>query len=503
MNYKYIFILLISLAIISCKQEKAIEESQLGEISFELDSTEKANALFKEGMLLLHSFEYKDAARKFHAAQTEDKDFAMAYWGEAMTKNHTLWREQEKTEAMEILMRVGDTPEERQAKINTEINRDLFKGAEILFFGDDTKNTRDVRYRNHMAALYKKHPDNHEVAAFYALSVLGAVKEGRDMDAYAKGAKIAQGIIDENPQHPGALHYLIHSFDDPNNAPKALNAANSYAKVAPDANHALHMWDEVISSNKAAFAASQKKRQRKDSDNDVLDYHSLKWLMYGHLQKEEFNEARQLVVDMEKYCAEKASKKALSHLVMMKGAYFSETDKWGDSLSKDTFDYSNLAVQIKAVQCFNNAMIAFANDDLTGVKDQIDILNGKLAEAEDRVMLGGAEMCSGNYNRSIPTRLHIDRATVIKKEMKALVALSNDKPATFEKLMKEACSLEDKTAYMYGPPEIVKPSSEMYAEWLLKQGRNEEAEAHFSKVLARAPKRLIAMQGLKTIADNT
>jgi len=88
-------------------------------------------------------------------------------------------------------------------------------------------------------------------------------------------------------------------------------------------------------------------------------------------------------------------------------------------------------------------------------------------------------------------------------EIEALLALSNDKHQTFESLMQKACALEEKTSYMYGPPEIVKPSSEMYAEWLLTQDRHKEAEQHFSKVLARAPKRLIAMQGLQTIADNT
>lgn len=507
----YIVLVLISLA--ACKTDtKSKKEAKLGDISFEVTANTSATEKFEEGMLLLHSFQYKDAAEKFQEAQNADPEFGMAYWGEAMTLNHPLWREQKKDDAIEILQKLGNSPEERIAKIGSPFEKDIFKGAELLFFGDDVKNDRDIKYRDHLAGLCKKYPDNHEVAAQYALSILGAVKEGRDNEAYEKGARIAQGIIAENPDHPGALHYLIHSYDDPKNAPKALEAANRYSKVAPDANHALHMpshiyvamgmWDDVISSNKAAFAASVKRKDRKDLDNDALDYHSLKWLMYGQLQKERFEEARGLVVDMEKYCAELPSKKALAHLVMMKGAYFSESQNWADTLSLDTFDYSNLAVQIMGVHCYNNAMVAFENKNEEEIRKQSETLAMSIAEAEKKVMAGGASMCSGNYNRSMPTQLHIERATVLKHEIDALIALLNKDETQFEKLMQLATTLEEETSYMYGPPEIVKPSSEMYGEWLLQKGRKEEAKKHFEIVIERAPKRLLAMKGLEQTSDN-
>lgn len=511
---KFMIPLLICALMSSCKNEGGkTTEAHLGDISFEVTADEKAKHVFEEGMLLLHSFQYKDAAETFQEAQEIDPSFAMAYWGEAMTKNHTLWREQDKTDAIEILEKLGSTPEERISKVVTDFEKDMFAGAELLFFGEDKKNERDIKYRDHMAALHERYPDNHEVAAQYALSVLGAVKEGRDQEAYEKGAKIAQSIIDENPDHPGALHYLIHSYDDPKNAPKALTAANRYSKVAPDANHALHMpshiyvamgmWDEVISSNTAAVAASVKRMKRKSLDNDALDYHSLKWLMYGYLQKGQIEKARALVVDMQNYCAELPSRKALAHLVMMKGAYFSESQNWEDTLTQDTFDYSNLAVQILGVHCYNNAMVAFEKNDNSGILKQSKILEAAISEAKEKVFSGGASMCSGNYNRSIPTQLHVDRATVLKHEIDALGALFNGDEATFENLMRTATVLEGETSYMYGPPEIVKPSSEMYAEWLLDKGRYAEAKVEFEKVIKRAPKRYITMKGLNLASDNT
>jgi len=514
--HKYVlFSFLICLIGFSCKnasKQKIHDTPDLGQISIEVSTSANAKSAFEEGLLLLHSFQYKDAAEKFAEAQKIDSSFALAYWGEAMTHNHTLWREQNKTKATDILYRLGESKSERLAKIPTDFERDLFEGAEIIY-GEGTKNERDILYSAHMEKLQKKYPDNHEVAAQYALSVLGAVEEGRDFDAYAKGAKIAQSIIDENPNHPGALHYLIHSYDDPENAPKALDAANRYSKVAPDANHALHMpshiyvalgmWDDVISSNKAAFAASDKRKKEKELDNDALDFHSLKWLMYGHLQKGEFDEARKLVEKMEAYCHQEQSKKALAHLVMMKGAYFSETENWGDALSQDTFDYSKMSVQIMAVHNFNEAMRAYNKKDANDINKQIQLTKASIADAQKKVMAGGAAMCGANYNRSMPTQLHIDRATVMQKEMEALIALLNNDGPTFETLMKEATELEDLTSYKYGPPEIVKPSSEMYAEWLIENGRTEEAKIHLEKVLKRAPKRLIVMNAIDRIVTNS
>ncbi len=274
---------------------------KLGVISIDVSGSPEAIPAFEEGLKLLHSFEFDDAGEKFRKAQEIDPDFAMAYWGEAMTENHPLWREQEFDKANEILNKLGETKEERRSKFKTEFEKDLFDAVSILYGAGDKK-ARDQAYSDFMGELHDKYPDNHEVAAFYGLSVLGAVKGGRDLNQYGKGAKIVQSVIAENPNHPGALHYLIHSYDDPDNAPKALEAANSYAKIAPEAKHALHMpshiyvalgmWDEVISSNVAAFAASEKRKAKKELGNDALDYHSLKWLMYGYLQKKEFAKER-------------------------------------------------------------------------------------------------------------------------------------------------------------------------------------------------------------------
>ncbi len=508
MYSKYLFLFLI--IFVSCKQDTESKDNiKLGEISIEVTGKEVAQEAFKAGLLLMHSFEFKDAAVKFKEAQELDSDFAMAYWGEAMSHNHPLWREQDKDKALEILSRLGDTPEEQRTKFNTEFEKDLCDALHILY-GEGTKKERDIAYSEFMAQLHEKYPKNQEVAAFYSLSLLGSVKGGRDYEMYAKGAKIAQSIIAENPNHPGALHYLIHSYDDPENAPKALEAATRYSKVAPDAAHALHMpshiyvalgmWDEVIESNIASWNASLNRKEKKELDNDALNYHAFKWQMYGHLQKAEFAKAKELVEDMQSYCYELPSTKAIAHLVMMKGAYFNETNEWDDPLFQDTVDYSEMAIQIRAAHSYSQARYAYEKKDASTLQSIITSLTEEIGLATNEALTATASMCSGgNYGRGKATQVHVNRAEVMRLEMQALLALLKGNNDEAENAMKAAVVLEENTSYAYGPPEIVKPSPELYADWLMEQGRYKEAEKYYKKVLNRAPKRLLVTQGLEKI----
>lgn len=507
---KYSFLLVIVI-FISCKTESSKvnpEEIELGTIKIEVNGSDEAKPLFEEGLLLLHSFEYEDAAEKFKEARTIDPDFGMAYWGEAMTKNHPLWREQEKEEALEIINLLGDSIEDRIAKFSSEFEKDMFEALQILY-GEGTKAERDVAYSNFMESLTKKYPENHEVSAFYALSLLGSVKGGRDYETYGKGAKIAQSIIDENPNHPGALHYLIHSYDDPDNAPKALKAANSYSKVAPDAGHALHMpshiyvalgmWDEVVSSNIAAWQADKTRKENKDLDNDALNYHAFKWQMYGHLQKEEYAKARELVEEMRTYCGEKSSPRAKSHLAMMKAAYFIESGLWDDTLLEDTFDYFDLSINVIASHILTQGMGAFQKEDNVLLNKCINILDKQINGTYNEVISAGQQMCSGSYTRGKSSQLQLDRSKVMLMELQALQAMAKNDNDLAEKILVEASQLEEATSYVYGPPEIVKPSHELLGDFLKSQNRHKEAVKYYNKVLERAPGRLLAQQPIAEI----
>ena len=355
-----------------------------------------------------------------------------------------------------------------------------------------------------MAKLYKKYPKNHEIAAFYALSILGAVPVGRDETEYEKGARIAQGVLEENPKHPGALHYLIHSYDDPSHAQFALNAAHSYSKVAPDAAHALHMpshifvalgmWDEVVSSNIASWEASVNRMNRKELDNDALNYHALHWLQYGFLQQGKYEAARNLLKDMVVYTDTLASKRARGYLVYLKGTYLVETDNWEGNLSDIDVDLEELNIATKARFYFIDGMKAFKHNDQTKLKTVIKTIEDNRENAAMFVDEGGSAMC-GSSSRYLPNQLDIDQTQIFEMELRALYAqLENDKEET-ENWLKKACELQESISYSYGPPSILKPTFELYGDWLLVQNRPKEALKQYEKAWERGPNRAAILKG--------
>jgi len=511
----FIFVLTLSAFFIQCTNEKTTspleavaEEASLGEIKFEVTGSEDAKPSFHEGLLLLHSFEFEDAAAKFVEAQEIDSNFVMAYWGEAMSYNHPLWRERYDDEGIAALSKLANSKSDRLAKAKTTLERDLLQAVEILYTEGDKKK-QDIAYKDHMESLHKKYPEDHEVAAFYALSLLGASKSRDEDDNYERGAKIVQGIINENPQHPGALHYLIHSYDDPDHATLALEAAHSYSKVAPDAGHALHMpshifvalgmWDEVIKSNIASYDASVARMNKKGLSNDARGYHAYKWLMYGYLQMGNFAKAKEMVYTMKQHCDEKPSSKARAHYIMMQAAYLAESNDWSDSIATINVEVDKLNLLVKGVQAYSQGMTGYKNGNVEGLTSAINELDKMQSEAENRMVIGETKMCSGVSSYQQPPSVNeVNSIKVLKYELQSALALHSNDVKAAEKWMIEATKTEDETAFAYGPPNIVKPSFELYGEWLLSQGRKKEALVQFEKVLERAPKRRLAMRGMES-----
>jgi hypothetical protein len=138
-----------------------------GEVRFANSGAAAAQPEFIRGLAQLHNFEYEDAAQHFQAAQKIDPDFAMAYWGEAMTQNHAIWHEQDLAAARAVLSRLGATPQARQAKAPSEREKDYLGCIEILY-GDGSKGERDQKYMSAMARLHQKYPDDVDATAFYA-----------------------------------------------------------------------------------------------------------------------------------------------------------------------------------------------------------------------------------------------------------------------------------------------------------------------------------------------
>jgi tetratricopeptide (TPR) repeat protein len=514
---KIYLLLLFSLCILfsSCEQDKKSTQTEdgsvLGVITWNATGAEEAQPLFKKGMLLLHSFQYEDARESFREAKEIDPDFVLAYWGEALTYHKCLWNLQDYDAGKQILESLGKTETERSAKAATEFEKDLLKGAEILY-GDGDKIERDDLYALHMEKLHKKYPENEEVASLYALSLLCSVEVGRDEEVYGRSAKVAQSIIQENPNHPGALHYLIHAYDDPEHAHKALAAADAYAKVAPDAAHALHMpshiyvalgmWDDVVRSNDRAYNASVDRMERKGLDTDARDYHSFAWWQYGLLQQGLTNRASDMLDSMVVYVSEKPTYRAKSYLINMKGRWLAETGLWSHRYKDIEVDLEDMNIQMVAFYLYTDAMSnGFTEEDPEHIQSLIRRLEKKIEEASLMISDKGVAMCSsGGANQYLPNSENIKGAKVHLYQMKALLERLNGELNSEGKYLKDAFQLSNEMSYSFGPPEIVIPAAESYADWLHRAGRYDDALQMWDEALKKGPLRIMALKGKRETA---
>lgn len=496
-------IIITLLFIVGCSSGKDKPVDHLGEISFTVTGKAEAQPAFKKGLLLLHSFEYADAAEAFQQAKETDPDFVMAWWGEAMTKNHPLWQEQDYDEGNRILNQLAPTPEARIAKAKTALEKDFIAGINILY-GNGNKAERDSNYAVFMETLYKKYPGDNEVASFYSLALNGWGTTEQQTSILEAAAKIGYEVLQRNPKHPGALHYIIHAYDNPDFAALALATADKYAAVAPDAGHALHMpthtylalglWDKVVSSNEVSWAAEQARMHRKKLDNDALGYHAYHWLQYGYLQQGNAKKARVMVDSMRQYSNAKPSPRARAHMILLKTTYLAETNDYKSGVADITVEQKDLNITSRARNYFVTGMNEYYNNNATALDAVIQQLAGERLVEEAKAAEKGIRIC-GNINRSLATKTDLLEAEAMEKQLRALQAWLKKDAATTEKLFKEATALHTSSGYSYGPPAIVKPSFEMYGEWLLENNRPKEALEQFELALKLMPNKRLSLQG--------
>jgi tetratricopeptide (TPR) repeat protein len=471
------------------------ESARLGRIDFPTSGGAGAQKRFLEGVLLLHSFEYSDSAEAFREAQKLEPGFAMAYWGEAMTKNHPIWNERDSDAAREVLRKLAPTRAERLAKSPTERERAYLEAVEILF-EEGSKAERDRAHAEAMRKLYERFPKDLEAASFYALALLGTTQGTRDFPTYMKAAAIAEEVFAENAEHPGAAHYLIHSYDDPIHGPLGLRAARVYARIAPAASHALHMpshiflalgmWEDTVSSNEASWDAADARVVRKKLPVDERGFHALFWLEYALLQQGRFREAREELATMEQDTRKSGSERTRRHLGAMRAAYLVETERCdGEVLAMKLEDPSAERDRFVAGFC------AWKLGDRAGLERALAKL-----PADDR-----PEGTHAHGAHAAPASGSATVAGVLRQELEAMRRFSRGEREEALRLAREAAAAEDSMVFEFGPPDVVKPAHELAGELALAIGRAGEAKAEFEAALARAPGRSRSLLGLARAAE--
>lgn len=499
-------ILLVGICVLTtCTQPQSTKSRDSESLTLDVTGSASAMPHFKKGLLLLHNFEYTDAAEAFVEAQKLDPTFMMAYWGEAMTYNHPVWGDLDIEKARATLQKLGSTPAERAGKAHTPMEKDFLAAIELLY-GEGSKPDRDQAHAAYMEKVYKRYPGNIETAAFYALSLLGLKEDWSKWESVnEKAAAVSKAILNKAPDHPGALHYYIHSEDHPDHARKALAAANKYDKVASYAGHALHMpshiylalgmWDDVVRANEVSWQASVDRVTKRKLSNNALSYHAHLWLEYGYLQQGRHDRARQLLENQISYTHEEPSALARYHLVQMKGHYLFETGDWEGDLAALGVDTKDLTLSTRTANYLIEGTKAFKHRDKPALARAIQALESDLAKASLlRKSNTGIPVCGASrFVKSVPSELNIREADAIRMELMGLQAWVNNDLKEADNWLQKATAQGE--GYLYGPPGIFKPMHEVYGEFLLAADRPQEAYRQFETALRMAPNRIHSLQG--------
>src|SRR5580704_9467315 len=287
--------------------DEDLTETQLGTVHFPISCAASVQKPFARGVALLHSFWYEEAEKEFLQIAKDDPQCAMAHWGVAMSLWHQLWNDPDE----KVLARgLDEVNTARKLGAKTTPRESAYITAIAAFYSGSKldEHERAKAYSDAMKKVYETYPDDHEAAAFYALSLLAS--EPHDDATFAnrkQAAAILEKLFATEPSHPGVAHYLIHSYDKPQLAQLGLPAARRYAQIAPASPHALHMpshifarvglWQDDINSNLASIAATRKTAAM-HMGGEGHQFHAMDFLFYAYMQSGRDADAKALIEEI-------------------------------------------------------------------------------------------------------------------------------------------------------------------------------------------------------------
>ncbi|MCI0403984.1 MAG: hypothetical protein L0212_10745, partial [Acidobacteria bacterium] len=475
-------------------QPEAGDAQKLGRVVFPTSCTTEAQADFNRAVAMLHSFWYQAAEKAFVGVAEKDPDCALAYWGVAMSRFHPIWEKLSPEDAA-----TGQAAlVKARAAARTDRERDYIR-ALAQFYTDADKAehlSRLALYENAMAKVRERNADDPEAAIFYSLSLLGTAYSSPPDKTYARQKKagaILEKIFAEQPEHPGVAHYIIHSYDYPPLAERALTAARAYAKIAPAAPHALHMpshiftrrgyWEESISSNRAAAAAAHK-------DNWIgEELHAMDYLTYAYLQGAQDGEAKTILsARPELQKGELSYFAGLYATAAMPARYAVERREWVEAATLKTPE----GVFPGGAACWAEANLDFARGlawarlgAITRTRESMQALQEceqSLLQVNDK--LWGAQV-------------EVQRQTVA-----AWLALLLEENEEAVRLMRAAADLEDSADKHPVTPGAVVPARELLGEMLLELKYPAEAALReFETALLASPNRFRSLYGAARAAE--
>ena len=466
---------------------------KLGAVSFPTSCAPATHAQFERGVALLHSFEYEQARNQFQEIEKRDPHCAMAYWGQAMSLYHQLW-ERPSQENLQLGARL--LAKARADNPPTPRERDYIQ-ALTVFFTDTGKldhGKRSNAYAKAMQGVHQRNPQDREAAVFYALSLLASGSDGDPSLTNSKSAvAILNKLFDEEPNHPGIAHYIIHGCDNPAMASLALPAARKYASIAPASAHAVHMpshifarlglWQDDIQSNLAAIKVAD---SMAGMHFHVMHHkmHSMDFLEYAYLQIGDDANAKSEVAAFAAINRSEVEPEYLDFLEVRQARataiYAIERRQWKEALALQPIP--NAVPYAQSVAYWGRAVAAGHLHDSAAAKDALKHYD-KLMEAARK----GPKPYVVNF---------------LKNEhgvVQAWAYYASGKSDDALRLLHEVADTQDKV----GKGETELPAREMLADMLLDLQRPKEAFEQYEIALRTDPNRFNGLYGAAQAAAQT
>jgi tetratricopeptide (TPR) repeat protein len=476
----------LSLTLVGASPGAQTHDAHLGDVHFPTSCNADAQRHVDRGMQYQHSFWYRESKAAFDAALTADPSCAIAYWGIALSLMTNPFNPTPPRNLAAGLAAVGLGG---QLRAGTALERDLIAAVATFYTGADRldQRTRTRAYAAAMAEVAARYPNDDEVQIAYALALdMSASPTDKTYVNQLKAAAILEPIVQRRPSHPGAAHYLIHSYDVPALAPRGLAAAERYARVAEAAPHAQHMpshiftrvgrWEASITANSAAARLARANREPDD------ELHASDYLVYALLQQGQDRAAREVLTDMsavkdanpDRNTGPFALAASAARYAMERGDWASAADL---AVRPSKFPYVDAITHFaRAVGAARDGHPQAAAPDLatlTRLRDSLRSTNDAYWSEQVDIQLRGAS------------------AWVRLAEGAADEALATIRAAA------EAEAGTEKNVVTPGP---LAPARELYAEMLLACGRAPEALASFETTLDREPNRYRALSGAASAA---
>jgi hypothetical protein len=460
---------------------------KLGFVTFATSCSPGVQARFERAVALLHSFAYSVSEQAFREVAETDPKCAMAHWGIAMTYYHELW---EPPITPANLAR-GRAEIEQAKKLRGTERENQFIDALSFYYRDSERLSSAQRaksYADAMSDVARKNPSDVEAQVFYALALLSAASPMDSSHATQKlAAQILEPLFQQQPQHPGIAHYLIHAYDSTEMASRGLPAARAYAQIAPSAPHALHMpshiftrlglWEDSIASNQAARTAAH---QQGDIGEEL---HAMDYLAYAYLQRGRVADASIIVQELKDKGLQSASDFKVAYAATaIPVRYAMERRQWAEAANLEPLpgaptDVAAISYWARAVGLARMRRTESATAETSKLEECMEQLRAK-----------------GNTYWATQAR-------VLLLEAQGWIALAGGKPEEGVALLRSAAGEEDAVEKLPVTPGPIVPAREQLAEMLLGLNRPAEAMKEFDASLASSPGRRAALMGAARCAE--